>query len=122
MWLGPHIAMALVWASSYSSDWTPGLGTSLCGRSSPRNGKKTKQNKTSRFKRDDLFFARQVTSLVPYLILGDVNFFFFGATLVAYGSSQARGQIRAMATATATPDLNCVTYTAAHRNTGSLTH
>ena len=32
--------MALAKAGGYSSDWTPSLGTSICRRSGPRNGKK----------------------------------------------------------------------------------
>ena len=53
------------------------------------------------------------------LTLG-VSFLLFRATPVAYGGSQARGQIGAVATAT--PDLSPtpVTYTAAHGNAGSL--
>ena len=45
MWLGSHVAVALVQAGSYSSDWTPSLGTSICCRSVPRNGKKPKNKK-----------------------------------------------------------------------------
>ena len=41
MWLGSHIAMAVAQASSYSSDWTPSLGISICCRSGSRKGKKT---------------------------------------------------------------------------------
>ena len=43
MWLGSHVAVALVWAGGYSSRWTPSLGTSMCRRSGPRKGKKTKK-------------------------------------------------------------------------------
>ena len=42
MWLGSHIAVAVVKAGGYSSNWTPSLGTSICYRSGPRKGKKTK--------------------------------------------------------------------------------
>ena len=42
-WLGTLIAVAQ--AGGYSSDWTPGLGTSICHGSSLRKGKKTKTNK-----------------------------------------------------------------------------
>ena len=35
------IAVALLKAGGYSSDWTPSLGISMCHRSSPRNGKNT---------------------------------------------------------------------------------
>ena len=43
MQLGSRVAVAVVQAGGYSSDWTPSLGTSMCRRSSPRKGKKTKQ-------------------------------------------------------------------------------
>ena len=32
--------MAVVWASGYSSDWTPSLGTFICHRCSPKKTKK----------------------------------------------------------------------------------
>ena len=44
--LGSRVAVALVQASSYSSDSTLSLGTSICRRGGPRNGKKIKKNKT----------------------------------------------------------------------------
>ena len=55
------------------------------------------------------------------------GFFFLMASPAAYGSSQARGQIRAAAvaytTAKATPDLSYICdLAAACSNTGSLTH
>ena len=34
--LGSHVAVALAWASGYSSDSTPSLGTSICRRCSPK--------------------------------------------------------------------------------------
>ena len=41
MWLGSDIAVAVavavVKASGYSSDYTPSLGTSICYRCSPKN-------------------------------------------------------------------------------------
>ena len=60
----------------------------------------------------------------PFFFL---SFCLFRAAPVAYGGSQARGPIRAVATspatATATPDLSLSsTYTTAHSNPGSLTH
>ena len=45
-------------------------------------------------------------------LLQFILFYFFKAAPMAYGGSQARGQIGAVA----------VTYTTAHGNTGSLTH
>ena len=38
--LGSHVAVAVVLASGYSSDWTLSLGTSICCGSGARNGKK----------------------------------------------------------------------------------
>ena len=41
--LGPCVAVALVQASGYSSNWTPSLGTSICHSCGPKNKKqKTK--------------------------------------------------------------------------------
>ena len=40
--LGSQVAVAVLYASSYISNWTPGLGTSICCRSGP---KKTKDQK-----------------------------------------------------------------------------
>ena len=51
-WLRSDVAVAVAWASGYSSDSTPGLGTSICRGSGPRdsnnnnnNNKKTKRQK-----------------------------------------------------------------------------
>ena len=38
--LGSHVAVAVVWAGSYSSDSTPGLGTSICFGGGPKKKKK----------------------------------------------------------------------------------
>ena len=43
MWLGSGIAMAMAQASSYSSDLTPNLDTSICCGCGPRKDKKTKK-------------------------------------------------------------------------------
>ena len=43
MWLGSLIVVAVMKASSYSSDLTPGLGTSICHGSSPKKTKKEKK-------------------------------------------------------------------------------
>ena len=48
MLLGSSIAVALAQAGGYSSDSSPSLGTSICHGSSPRNGKKTKKQKTNK--------------------------------------------------------------------------
>ena len=45
MWLGSHVAVALLWSGGYSSDSTPSLGTSMCCGIGPRNGKKDKKKK-----------------------------------------------------------------------------
>jgi len=39
-WLGSGVAMAVVKASGYSSDWTPSLETSICHGCSPKKKKK----------------------------------------------------------------------------------
>ena len=41
-WLGSHVAMAVVWASSCTSDLTPSLGTSLCHGCGPKKQKSKK--------------------------------------------------------------------------------
>ena len=51
MQLRSHVAVAVLQASGYSSDWTPSLGTSICRESGPRNGKRTKKKKKSRKKK-----------------------------------------------------------------------
>ena len=45
MWLGSHIAVAVMEAGSYSSDSTPSLGTSICCRCGPKKAKKKKKKK-----------------------------------------------------------------------------
>ena len=40
MWLGPDVAVAVVWAGSYGSDWIPSLGTSICRGCLPKKTKK----------------------------------------------------------------------------------
>ena len=39
-WLGPHVAVAVAQAGSYSSDSTPSLGTSICCGCGPKEKKK----------------------------------------------------------------------------------
>ena len=46
-----EIAGSIALARGYSSDSTPGLGTSMCRGSGPRNGKKTKKKKEKKKKR-----------------------------------------------------------------------
>ena len=43
MQLGSGIAVAVVWAGSYSSDLTPSLGTSICRECGPKKTKKKKK-------------------------------------------------------------------------------
>ena len=43
--VGSRVAVALAYASGYSSSWTPSLGTSVCHGSSPRKTKKKKKKK-----------------------------------------------------------------------------
>ena len=45
MWLGSGVAVAVVWAGSYSSDSTPSLGTSICRGCSPKKTKKKKKKR-----------------------------------------------------------------------------
>ena len=45
MKLGSGVAEAVAWASSYRSNWTPHLGTSICCRCSPKKTKKKKKLK-----------------------------------------------------------------------------
>ena len=45
MRLGSRAAVALAEAGSYSSDWTPSLGTSMCHGSGPRKWQKDKKKK-----------------------------------------------------------------------------
>ena len=40
MRLGSRVAVVLMQAEGYSSDWTPSLGTSLCHRCGPKKDKK----------------------------------------------------------------------------------
>ena len=58
--LGSCVAVALVQAGSYNSDWTPYLGTSMCCRSGSRKGKKTKRKK----KKGNLYQVREHTRSV----------------------------------------------------------
>ena len=62
-----------------------------------------------------LFFMVMIIVVVPMLQMNKLNlqyFFLFRATPVAYGSSQARGQIQAASE----------TYATVHQNTRSLTY
>ena len=45
MWLGCHVAVAVVEAGSCSCDLTPNLGTSICGRCGPKKKKKERKER-----------------------------------------------------------------------------
>ena len=47
-WLGSDVAVAVVEAHSYSSNWTPSLGTSTCLGCSPKKQKKKKKKKKNK--------------------------------------------------------------------------
>jgi len=42
--LGSEVVVAVVYASNYSSDWTPSLGNSICRRYSPKKTKKKEKD------------------------------------------------------------------------------
>ena len=83
--LGSGVAVAVVQASGYSSDWTPSLGTSMCHKCSPRKDKKTKKERftCSLFSIAALLFHPHLLPLVTLGNLGtwhgfkdrDINFF-----------------------------------------------
>ena len=52
MWLGSGMAVAVAQASSYISDLTPSLGTSMCHRCDPKKTK-SKRKKEGRKKRKE---------------------------------------------------------------------
>ena len=45
MWLGSGIAMVVAWAGNCSFDLTPGLGTPICLKCSPKNKTERKEKK-----------------------------------------------------------------------------
>ena len=45
MHLGSRVAVAVAWAGSYSSDWTPSLGPSMCHRCGPDKTKKEEEKR-----------------------------------------------------------------------------
>ena len=52
MWLRPCIALAVVYASSYSSDSAPSLGTSICRGCGPKETKKKKEKEKEKKERN----------------------------------------------------------------------
>ena len=85
MWLGSRVAVAVVWAGSYSSDWTPSLGTSICLGCGP---KKTKKKKKKRWVKKCIVCIIQTYFVIISTLAAHwnylENFFLFGC-LVAYG-------------------------------------
>ena len=57
--LGFCVAVAMVWAGSYSSNSTPSLGTSICHGCSPKN---TKKKKKKRHKKDQKTYENILNS------------------------------------------------------------
>ena len=96
MWLGSHIAVSLAQASSYSSNSTPSLGTSICCRCGPKknNNNKKPHNNLNYF---SIWAPVQVTKIGFHNVSFQFPcaFFSFWAIPTAYGSSQARGRIGA---------------------------
>ena len=45
MWLGSDTAVAVVQVGSYSSDWTPSLGTAICRGYGPKKTRKKERKK-----------------------------------------------------------------------------
>ena len=90
MWLESPIAVAV--ASSYSSYWTPSLGTSMCCRCGP---KKTKWINNWHMEIDSFIIYCFVIYMLLVLLFTFFFFFFFlfRAAPKAYRSSQARDQI-----------------------------
>ena len=50
-WLGSCTAMAVAQAGSCSSNWTPGLGTSICHRFGPKKTERSKKKKKKKKKK-----------------------------------------------------------------------
>ena len=46
--LGSHVAVALAWAGSYSSDWMPSLGISISSRCGPKKHTHKKKKERER--------------------------------------------------------------------------
>ena len=81
-WLRSHIAVAVAWASSFSTNLTPSLGTSICWKCGPKNQKKKKSRilfNRERERDQELYICkvRKVTSvLLVLLCIKYVNFLF----------------------------------------------
>ena len=66
MWPGSGVAMAVVQSSSYSSDLTPGLGTSVCCACGPKETEKKKKKKKERKKNSSLYYVLVLSSSIVY--------------------------------------------------------
>ena len=64
-WLRSHVAVAVAWASSCSSNWTPSLGTYICLRCSPKKTGKKKRKERKKDKENDLKKKKVVTEEFP---------------------------------------------------------
>ena len=57
MWLRPGVAVAVAYAGSRISDWTPSLGTSICHRCSPKKPKQTNKK----------YFGGEIANFIYFL-------------------------------------------------------
>ena len=123
--LGSCVAVAVVKAGGYSSNWTPSLGTSICRGSDPRNGKKMKKKENDTIKILDENIGKTF-----FITLNHFFFFFFGflglhprhVEVPRLGSNQSYS-----CQCTPQPQQHRIqavsaTYTTAHGNAGSSTH
>ena len=70
MWLRSHIAVAVVYDGSYSSNLTPSLGTSICHRCGPKKKKKSQSYKISH--RDVMYSIRNIINNIVIILYGDL--------------------------------------------------
>ena len=96
MWLGSWVAMAVVQASSYSSNLTPSLGTSICRRCGPKKEKK------------NVFLLGSLLFTYPFFF-----FFLFLHLYLQHREVPGLGikselQLLTYATATATLEVSCI--------------
>ena len=88
MRLRSHVAVAVVSASGYSSNLTPGLGPSIHHRCGPKETKKKKKRKE---KKMESKLSRTLSGTKdPPSLVACFFFFLFRAAPATYGSSQAR--------------------------------
>ena len=59
-WLGSCIAVAVVWARSYSSDLNPSLGTSICRGCRPKSHSHSPNKKRERERRDYFMSLKKI--------------------------------------------------------------